>query len=164
MNRIKNMTKKIWILAISVFLLTLSCSTPGAPDKNEGPPVITQTSVADSLQLPPSGSFRSALVRVWIDDPDGINDIDSVYFYSQKPDGSLANEGSPFVMVDNGKAFNISNPWEEAGDAVKGDGIYSLTIILNVDAQTGGYQFTFYARDKHGALSAALQDSIKVYK
>jgi len=88
--------------------------------------------------------------------------VDSVYFYSKKPDGSLANEGRPLVMVDNGKPFNINDPWQQAGDEQAGDGIYSLTILIDNSAQPGRYIFTFYMRDKAGNLSNSMVDSIEV--
>ncbi len=143
-------------------MLWLACSNSTEP--NKGPGQIVKTEVPDSIAIPPAGYFNRALVKAWVEDPDGLSDVDSVYFFSQKPNGEYANGGKPFPLVDNGMPFNIQNPWEEAGDEKAGDGIYSLSILVPNDAQTGRYLFTFYMRDKAGNLSEAKVDSIEVYK
>ncbi len=151
----------IWIL-LTAALVWWACSSPEEP--NKGPGQIIKTEVPDSIAIPPAGYFNRALVKAWVEDPDGLKDVDSVYFYSQKPDGNYARGGAPFTLVDNGKPFNIQNPWEEAGDEKAGDGIYSLTILVDNEALTGKYIFTFYTRDKAGNLSEPKIDSIEVYK
>jgi len=122
---------------------------------------ILSVSVPDSIALPAQG-FTTALVTAKVNDPQGLMDVDSVYFNSIKPDGSPAN-GNPFSMVDNGLPFNIDgNPLIEAGDKVEGDGIYSLSVFVFNNNLPGTYQFTFYMRDKVGNLTAAIVDSIEV--
>ena len=146
---------------VLLVLVIISCSNPTEP--NKGPGEITKVEVADSLQIPETGNLSKALVQAWVTDPDGLNDVDSVYFYSQKPDGSYANGGNPLSMQDNGKPFSISDPWNGVGDAKAGDGIYALTILMDTNALPGRYIFTFYSRDKKGNLSLSVQDSIEVY-
>ncbi|MHB2153205.1 hypothetical protein ACX8XN_02260 [Calditrichota bacterium GD2] len=157
-----------WAMIISIIALFVwQCDDNGTGgDNNEKnvPGEILWVSVPDSIQVPPAGFFHKALVTAAVADSNGLDDVDSVYFYSKKPDGSLANNGLPLVMVDNGKPFNINNPWEEAGDETAGDGIYSLTILIDNSAQTGRYYFTFYMRDKAGNLSDSVTDSIEVYQ
>ncbi len=156
------------ILAILVLVFLWQCdgddhgTNPDA-DNNE-PGKILWVEVPDSIQVPPEGTFNKALVKAAVEDPDGLSDVDSVYFYSRKPDGTLANNGHPLPMVDNGQPFNISNPWVDAGDEKAQDGIYSLTIIIDNQAQVGRYYFTFYMRDKAGHLSESVVDSIEVYR
>ncbi len=136
-------------------MLLLSCSDPAG--KENHPPQITWLSVPDSLRLPASSdSLAAALLRAEVVDPDGAGDIESVYFVSQKPDGSMAGGGSGthIPLNDNGTL----------GDETAHDGIYSTGIQLNSTNQTGIYIFTFYAKDKSNILSQAVSDSIEVYK
>ena len=146
-------------------LMLAGCNDNGTgPKKENQPGEILWVEVPDSIQIPPPGKFHKALVKASVQDPDGLSDVDSVYFYSRKPDGSLANKGLPLLMVDNGKPFNISNPWVEAGDEKAGDGIYSLTILIDNSAAAGKFYFTFYMRDKGGHLTPGVKDSIEVYQ
>ena len=151
----------IFILSFSMFW---QCDNGTGPEKKEKnvPGRILWVDVPDSIAIPPAGYFNKALVTAAVQDSNGLDDVDSVYFYSKKPDGTMANNGRPLVMVDNGKPFNISDPWEQAGDEQAGDGIFSLTILIDNSAQAGRYYFTFYMRDKGGNLSESVVDSIEV--
>lgn len=140
-----------------------SCSESTGPEENF-PGSITKTEVSDSIRLPQPGYLNATLVKAWVEDPNGLKDVDSVYFYSQKPDGSMANGGYPLYMVDNGEPFSLANPWISAGDEEKGDGVYSLTILIEANNQIGIYKFTFYMKDESGELSEAVVDSIEVYE
>ncbi len=127
---------------------------------------ILEIFLADSLEKPDNpAAVLFSEVRVRVSDPQGLADVDSVYFLSLKPDGEYANSGAPFPMVDNGLPFNQQNFWVEAGDATAGDGIYTLTIGLSGNPATllGTYVYTFYMRDKAGNLANVMQDSIEVY-
>ncbi len=142
-------------ILLGTVVVFYSCSDPAGPKKNLGPPQITWHSVPDSLRLPVSAdSLTTALLRVEVSDPDGLSDISSVYFYSRKPDGQLANGGNAFPLNDEGKL----------GDETANDGIFSTGIKLSSGNQVGTYIFTFYAKDKSGNLSEAVKDSIEVYK
>jgi len=152
------------VVSLSVFLIQCKDNATNPEKGKDNPPQITKVSVPDSIQIPAAGTFNKSLVKAWVSDPEGLGDIRYVYFYSKKPDGSLAHKGEPFLMTDNGKPFNIQYPWEEAGDEKAGDGIYSLTIIIDNSNQTGRYYFTFYAQDMEDSLSAAITDSIEVYE
>lgn len=119
--------------------------------------------VPQSIDRPAQpGVFNRALVTAAVDDPQSLADVDSVYFFSRRPDGELANGGNPLILVDNGLPFNIENPFTEAGDETAADGTYSLSVLIDNSAQTGFFLFTFYMRDKAGNLSAMAQDSIEV--
>jgi len=121
-------------------------------EPNKGPGTILETHMPDSMQIPITS--ETALIEALVEDPDGLDDVASVYFYSRKPDGSLANGGEPFYMVDDGTQ----------GDITAGDGTYSMTIMITNSAQAGTYIFTFYMRDRSGNLSESKTDSIKVYQ
>lgn len=108
------------------------------------------------MTKPPNpGDYNRELMTVEVSDPQGLADIDSVYFYSLKPDSTLANMGKPFLLVDDGVPFNPSSRDPETGDLVAGDGIYSYSIIVYNNPQTnlGVYTFYIYIRDKAGNLT-----------
>ena len=124
---------------------------------------IVELSVPDQMTRPTNpGSYVRELITAQIIDPQGLTDVDSVYFYSRKPDGTYANSGNPFVMVDNGRPFNPANLFEETGDVTAGDGVYSFSLLLYNDALAGTYVFSFYMRDKVGNLTAVKTDSLEV--
>jgi hypothetical protein len=113
-----------------------------------------------------TSTYNRALVQVQVADPQSLADVDSVYFFSLKPDGELARDGEPLVLVDNGLDFNINNPFTEAGDRVADDGEYSLTVIIFNDPETllGDYIWSFYMRDRAGNLTPVNVDTIEVYQ
>jgi hypothetical protein len=97
-----------------------------------------------------------------ITDPEGLADVDSVYFFSKKPDSTFANNGQPFVLVDNGIAFNPNNPLIETGDGTSGDGIYSLSLLVYNGSIPGDYTFSFYIRDKAGNLTGPVKKTLQL--
>ncbi len=113
--------------------------------------------VPESLNRPaPGTSTTRTLITAEVLDPEGLADLDSVYFYSRKPDQTFANNGQPIILRDNGLPFDPNNPAVAVGDAQAGDGIYSFSLILDPGTQLGTYQFSFYIRDKAGNLSPVL--------
>lgn len=108
------------------------------------PPTIFNLSVPDTFD---SGSpINNFLITIEVVDPQGLSDVDSVYFTSRKPDGTMANQGRPILLVDDGDEQNY-------GDIVPGDGIYSFKAIFDPSAQKGDYTWTFAAVDRSGARS-----------
>ena len=112
-------------------------------------PEIVAVSAADTLRLPPSGFFTLDTLRATVSDQDGLGDVKDVSFTMLKPDSSLANNGSPFYLEDNGQLTAY-------GDVTAGDGIYSLIIGLSSTDSTGTYEYRFSARD----LSNAVSDTV----
>ena len=126
---------------------------------------ILELNVPDQMTIPSvAGQYTRELITAQVTDPQGLADVDSVYFYSRKPDGNYANSGNPFIMVDNGKPFNPMNLFEETGDVSADDGIYSFSLLLYNDPNTltGTYIFSFYMRDKVGNLTVVKMDSLEV--
>ncbi len=127
------------------------------------PPVIDSVSAPDSVKIDSTETTVFSLYAT-ASDPDGLNDLKSVYFDTFKPNGA-ASSGNPFAMYDDGGASgNIAD-----GDSVAHDGIYTLTIQLPpLSAPTppalGTYTFKFYAVDRSGAVSAPVTHDIKVYR
>ena len=115
------------------------------------------------MEKPIFSGYNRELITASVTDPQGLTDVDSVYFYSQKPDGTLANSGDPILLVDNGKPFSAENPAEETGDEVAGDGIFSFSLLLDNTIDKGMFIFSFYMRDKVGNLSVVKKDSVEVY-
>ena len=126
------------------------------------PPRIDEVILPEVMERPAiSGTYKLGFLTAQVVDDQGLADIDSVYFYSRKPDSSMANNGEYFVLVDNGKPF-VQNQLLEQGDRQAGDGIYSYSLLVYNNAELGTYTFTFYARDKAGNLSAAQIRTIEI--
>ena len=124
---------------------------------------ILELAVPDQMIRPTTpNTIVRELVTARVMDPQGLGDIDSVYFYFKKPDGTYTNFGNPYNLVDNGKPFNLKTWFEDAGDETANDGVYSLSIFFYFDADIGEYELTFYVRDKSGNLSEVLIDTLEV--
>jgi hypothetical protein len=93
-------------------------------------------------------------VEAMVSDPQGLQDIDAVYFQTVKPDGTFGSNGAFFDMRDTGEEYY--------GDQEAGDGIYSKYIQVEENNDPGKYYFHFYMRDKAGHLSEMKLDSIRV--
>ena len=118
------------------------------------PPSLSGLIAPDSIVVPVSGENVKVL-SVFVTDPDGLCDINSVYFNSFKPNGSPSS-GNPFAMFDDG---NIP----DHGDTVAGDGRYSLKIAINSGQTTfGPFKFVYEAMDNSSALSNQIIDTINV--
>ena len=87
-------------------------------------------------------------------DPQGLADIDSVYFLLEKPDGTFGGNGFKFDLQDNGNSFY--------GDLVEGDGIYSKIVSISASNDAGLYIFHFYLRDHADNLTGVVKDSMSV--
>ncbi len=137
-------------LSIAVFLLLVSiliiqCSNPA---KNDGP-IISNIVAPDSIQKGiPDSSFASVKVQ----DPQGLDDIEAVYYVVTKPDGT--SNGIKFPLTDDGQGY----------DSTAGDGVYSTAIAAPLStSQTGDFTFSFAARDSKGAVSNQINKIIKAY-
>ncbi len=108
-------------------------------------PVLSQLSMPDTV----SRTVGTLLVlSVRVQDAAGLQDVKSVYFNTTKPDGS-ASGGNPFLMYDDGDV-------SLHGDAVAGDGRYSLKISIASQNATGNYRFDFYAEDYSQGFNSCL--------
>jgi hypothetical protein len=123
------------------------------------PPQLSNAVVPDTLTLPSSGAIMVE-ITIKVKDSQGLVDIDSVYFNSYLPNGSPATS-NPFLMYDNGLPYDLSNP-VAVGDAVKGDGIFTLTIFLSYNTNPGQYRFEFFGRDKVGQLGIGPVETLHV--
>ncbi len=90
------------------------------------------------------------VLKATVSDSDGLGDIASVFYFSRRPDGMLANQGNPIQMYDDGGV----NPF--SGDDIAGDGIYSFRAQVPPTTLLGTFTYTFYARDRFDAQSDSL--------
>lgn len=114
-----------------------------------GNPTLSNAIGPDSLQR---GSLDPAFIFIDAYDPDGLGDIDSVYFIVTRPNGS--SNGIHFPMYDDGTS----------GDSVAGDGTYSTGIQApDSSSQLGDYIFRFYSFDLEGNNSNNPEIIITAY-
>jgi len=123
------------------------------------PPQLSDLIAPDTLRLGTQNQFL--LLQVRATDPDGLADIKRVSFNSFRPDGSTSS-GNPFAMYDDGSEAIISQPDIRSGDKTKGDGIYSLTVVLPPTTTAGLYRFVFQAIDRSDAASNTITHHISV--
>lgn len=109
----------------------------------QNPPVLSDLQAPDTLQVPTQG-FLAITLTVRATDPSGAADIKRVWFNTWLPSGK-PSAGNPFSMFDDGNTIH--------GDAVAGDGRYSLIIQLPSTTERGRYRFEFTAYD-YGNLAS----------
>lgn len=116
------------------------------------PPVLVELNAPDSVQL--QAQTVTFDMSVLVEDESGLADIKQVIFNSFRPDKTPAS-GNPFILRDQGVASQ--------GDAVAGDGWYSIRVQLPSDAQKGEYEFQFRAVDYSNATSNVIIHKLIVY-
>jgi hypothetical protein len=115
---------------------------------------VISTTVPDSLQRPVTpGSVTPFQLLAEVNDPQGLSDVQKVYFLSEKPDGTFSGDSTQFEMKDDGSQ----------GDPVDRDGEYSIIIQIGDSNDLGTYIFHFFMLDKVGHLTDVVKDSIVVY-
>jgi hypothetical protein len=129
-------------------------------------PDYSDLSVPSQITVPAEpGEYARELITIKVEDPEGLADIDQVYFYSLKPDTTFANYGQPIQLRDNGLPFNIYRAADEVGDAVAGDGIYSFSLVAWGDTSKtmlGEYKLTFHITDKAGNMVGPLERQLTI--
>jgi hypothetical protein len=144
------MMDKTWFALILVAALLVSCTKEKTVVQVEYAPVLYDVVAPDSLQR---GSVETAYIFIRAFDPDGLENIDSVYFVSTRPDGS--SNGVHFYMFDDGSTYE---------DSVAGDGQYTIGIQPpDNSSQSGDYVFTFYAFDNESNPSNNPQHIVTAY-
>jgi len=112
-------------------------------DRDNNAPVIASIIAPDTVDLS-SDTLKIGMAARAID-ADGPTDVKEVYFRSL--DSSDPN--NKFYLLDNGDVRN--------GDAVKGDSLYSIIIVLPPNpALKKTYRFAFQAADTYGDTSATV--------
>ena len=122
--------------------------------RNNSTPQLTSAMVPDTVLLPPGDSL---LIKMFAaaSDSDGLSDISEVFFYS-------LNSSDPtrkFQLLDDGSA----NPSSLSGDALAGDGTYTITVkLLDQGDVRRTFNFEFHAVDRQGAESLPVIKTLTV--
>lgn len=126
-NIIKNPLIPITILLL---LILLSCGKKSVKEEN---PIVYNLVAPDYI---PIGFSDTVYLRLSVDDPQGLDDIDIVYFTFDFPDGSVSLD--TFFMHDDG----------QNGDDIAGDGVFASGLTgPDTSQQTGDYIYHFTAKD-----------------
>ncbi len=121
-------------------------------------PIISDLVMADTVYVPPPGDTVFVKITVAAADADGLQDILSVALTSRRPDGSVVGV---YPMYDDGGVALVSPFGLKSGDAVRGDGIYTLTIPLTSSTTGNTFRdFSFMATDRSGGTSNVLTQRI----
>jgi len=131
-------------------LQTLRAVRDASSGRNQ-PPLVSDLVAPATISR--SAVPNTYLMSIMAQDPEaGCGDaLTRVFFNSFLPSGSPAT-GNPFLMRDDG----------QGGDAVAGDGRYSLTIQITSQNATGTYRFDFQAEDQFNNLSNKVSHAITV--
>lgn len=117
------------------------------------PPVISNLIIPSEINRGVQFAFS-----ILVNDPNGLNDVDSVYYQLKDPNGNLLTNSqgiSKFPMFDDGLQ-------DQNSDVTAGDGTYSVYLTFPSSVSTGNWSFEFNANDKSGALSNTLNHIINV--
>lgn len=119
--------------------------------QNNVPPIISDVLVDPDTAVVTTSQV--ILISLKASDPNGLSDIEKVYFVVYRPNGTTT--GAQNTMYDDG---NLSLH----GDQVAGDGVYSLIIQIDASNQKGTYRFEFAARDRGGAISNIINYNVLI--
>ncbi len=121
--------------------------------QNNVAPIISNPLLYYTLEVPilrdTLENDREIILSIEVTDENGLSDIDSVYtdFYSPSNPSALR-----VILFDDGDS--------DHGDAIAGDGIYSLKNIFQ--NAYGNRKFEFWARDRAGVLSNMITHNLVV--
>jgi len=94
---------------------------------------------------------KDIIFSIKVTDVDGLNDISKVSFDLFRPDNSSVGN---FIMFDDGDAGH--------GDALSGDGIYSLKNSFGSTSAVGFWKLVFFAIDKSDSTSNVITHNLYV--
>ncbi len=125
-------------------------------NQTDFPPIVSNLIAPDTLTQQDT-SYVYIVVTIAAFDSNGAKDIRMVYYNSFLPDGTPSKQ-NPIVMYDDGSS--------DHGDAVAGDGIYSVIVQLppkNVSAvPSGTFRWEFQALDREGILSNKIIHNVVI--
>ena len=129
-------------------------------------PLYGDLNLAEYMNAPvEAGKYNFYPITLQVNDPEGLEDIKDVYFYSKKPDGSYGNNGQPIMLRDNGLPFNFDDKTgNEVGDEIANDGIFTFTIPVASNTPQGSYTFSFYISDKAENVTGPLVQLVNISK
>ena len=137
------------LLAISV-LAFFSCTKEKKVIEIHYAPVLYNLDAPDSVER---GSDLVYYMFVSVADPDGLGNIDSVFYKVTRPDGS--NNPRAYLLRDDG----------QMGDSVANDGRFTNGIYTfgDTSSQLGDYIFDFQATDNQGDESNHLPQNVHMF-
>jgi hypothetical protein len=103
------------------------------------PDTLSDLIMVDTLTLPLPGDSTIIPIQILVTDHGGKKNVKRVFFNMYLPDGSPSS-ANPLDMYDDGGSIHPLD-----GDAIAGDGIYSLKIVLPSTAKKGKYRLEFHA-------------------
>jgi hypothetical protein len=119
-----------------------------------GPPVIEQVEMPDRVQRPAPGQPPVLIpIIATVSDPDGLANIARVAF---TPQG-----GTAIQLCDDGPEVACGGV-SDSGDAVAGDGRFTITVQLENTNAPGVRTFDFQATDRTGLTSNVVMRTITV--
>jgi len=122
------------------------------------PPIVSDLIMPDTVSIPPVGDTTFVKITVAVSDSDGLQDIVGVSFTSRRPDKSVV---AVYPMYDDGGLTPVTPFGLKSGDAVAGNGVYTLTIPLPSSTTGNTYRdFSFIATDRSGESSNVLTKRI----
>jgi hypothetical protein len=119
-------------------------------------PTIAVPNAPDSVALSPTDTLLIAMT-IAASDSDGLADLAQVYFRSLTSSDSTRK----FFLYDDGGVVTQSHA--RSGDAVAGDGVFSIIIQLPPSTTFGDRYFAFQALDTFGDTSATYVHKFRVY-
>ncbi|MFQ5797803.1 MAG: hypothetical protein ACE5H0_03800 [Bacteroidota bacterium] len=152
--------RTIRVILLLGFLSSCSERDDSPIDVTGLPPFLSEASVSpeivnsDTIQTGTSDSVTiSVLAAAIVEDPNGLEDIARVEYFVMKP----AESGVSFLgqLHDDGIAPDLSTS----------DGTYSGTINFAISrTEIGDYSIQFFATDKSGLISNAVQRRLSVVR
>ncbi len=136
-----------------------SMDIPFLVKRRNSPPIIASVAAPDTVTLPVGGTIYVTL-SVAASDSDGLADIAQVYFRSL----TSTNPTFKFYLLDDGSLNGAVPPFGiPSGDAVAGDGTFTLTAVLS-DPGTARRTnlFAYQAIDRTGDTSATVYKYLTV--
>jgi len=117
---------------------------------SSNPPEILEVNNPDTVARPQSGS-ETVQFTAKVTDPDGQETIDQVFIELINPDD--VSTGT-FRMRDDGSI--------DAGDAVAGDSVFTVTFSLDNSSRAGTFELFYFAFDRVGLASDTVQNQIVI--
>ena len=127
---------------------------------NHAPSIFNLLVIPDTVSVPNGTDTNFVKVSISASDQEGLVDIASVEFTSQRPTGTIVGT---YPMFDDGSVisqppFNILS-----GDATANDGIYTSRVPVTSSADRNTYRdFIFLAKDRLGEKSNIITKRIYI--
>ncbi|MCB9058784.1 MAG: hypothetical protein H6627_09465 [Calditrichae bacterium] len=99
-------------------------------------------------------------IRVRVNEPQGLADIQRVYCELQASDGVFISDGQGGHLKIN--LFDDGDAGGAHGDVLAGDGIFSVILSVGTNNVADTYTFYFYMLDKVNNLSDSLTDTLVI--